>query len=172
MTVPTNDWENFDGTITPGMAGFLHVQQATWGPGVDFGIQVPAGALPLNVGATDFSVRLLKKDVYLANQDANCGKGLPLILRLEPHGLIFNEPVTVSVTYMPWTDVRASDFIDKENLLWSPDPELTIYEIEEGTVTERRVKGGGYIVTLSYKVPHFSDWEVVGCREKPCPPPK
>ncbi|RKZ13565.1 hypothetical protein DRQ53_08535 [bacterium] len=150
--INTLEWEEFTGTIQPGNGGFLVAQSTTWGPGVYFSIQVPPDALPAGNGPTDFSIRFPTKASYLANQSENCGLGLPLILEMEPGGLVFNEPVTVHATYMPWTGVTAADLWEH----WSSYPVFGDYELESVT------QGKKGIVNITYKAPHFSRWETGG----------
>ena len=157
-TLASLEWEEFEGTLQPGTGGFIYAPSASWGAGASFSIQVPPGALPAGAGATDFSLRFPDKASYLNNEGENCENGLPVILEMEPSGMVFLEPVTVYATYMPWTDVTAQDVRDA---WWSSTPDGP-YEL----LWVREKKG---VVTFAYKAWHFSRWETGG-PDPPQPP--
>lgn len=159
--IDTLDWEVFEGSLQPGSAGFLIAQPATWGPGCTFMIQVPPGAVTGGPEdpRVDFSIAFPTKESYLANQSENCGNGLPLIMDLEPSGLLFTERVTVYATYMPWTDVTAQDILSESWWDSSPFGEHELLWVQE--------KKG--VVTFAFKVDHFSRW-AVGAPDPPIPP--
>lgn len=159
---PTPDWvledleyEEFQGTIQPGLGGMLSFEMSTWPGGCWFSILIPPEALPAAAGPTDFSIKVPTRASYDEYQYMNDGRGLPLIMHMEPSGLNFLVPVQVLGTWMPWVPVS---LIPGDWDLWCLDPALAYYPYDS-------VQRNGRYVQVRYSAPHFSRWEGGG------PPP-
>ena len=101
------EYEEFWGTIYPGMGGWLQTSMATWPGGSAFSIMVPPEALPGDPSeSVAFSMRIPTQQSYWDYYDEN-GIWLPLIILLEPAGVNFAVPVTVMATWMPWVSIPA-----------------------------------------------------------------
>ncbi len=150
------EYEEFQGTIIPGMGGLLIAEMSTWPGGSYFSINVPPGALPDDGGGSPepviFTLRVPTRQMYEDYQYLNNGKGLPLTIQLEPSGILFHEPVEILATYMPWTGAT----IDWEWDQWGVEPG------EEWDGYDLQVEAVKKSVQLQYKLPHFSRWETGG----------
>ena len=147
------EYEEVSGSIAPGLGGFIMMEMQTWPGGCTFAVNVPPGALPGDDdNGVPFSIRIPTYQSYLDHADYDNGKGLPVIIRLEPSGLNFLTPLTVWGTYMPWAAVDLSKpFVHR-----TVAPE---YE-EFGHVPS--VHRDKKWVRFDFVAPHFSDWEVRG----------
>lgn len=141
----TLEYEEFTGTIQPGVGGQLTVEMTTWVGGCLFGLQINPSSVPADWGPTTFSMRIPTYQSYVENP------GLPLIVRLEPSGLNFLEPIGVMATYMPWSGLDAEDMFEYFCLL----PEFAEYGEPTAVQVDRYVR-------LYFYVNHFSDWGVGG----------
>jgi len=140
------DYEVFTGTLQSGMGGWLSGTMLTWDKGCTFGVMVPPGAVPDDLGSVQFTMRIPTKQSYQAYEELN----LPLIIRLEPSGVNFLQPVTVVATYMPWSGMDAQDVFEYWCLNPSYQPFGTPFNIYQD---KNRVR-------IMIQVPHFSDWEI------------
>jgi hypothetical protein len=129
---------------------------STWPKRSDFAVQVPPDAIPASgePGSDppiEFSFRVPTRASYDAWDHLNGGRGLPLIVELEPSNITLHEHVVVHTTYMPWTEDQPSV---GEWILWTGTPENS-YPIQSiGEVNGK--------VHVTYSVPHFSRWETGG----------
>ena len=140
------EYEEFSGAILPGQGAWLIGEMKTWPGGGDFAIDIKPEALPPDFNyPVEFSMRIPNYQSYQDHPE------LPLIIRLEPSGINFLEPLTVMCTYMPWTGLTVDDLF--EYFCLTPEfeefGEPTIFEID------RKVK-------LMFQAHHFSIWGVGG----------
>jgi len=146
------DWEEFSGFVTPGTGSVLMGTLTTWPKNCDVALNIPPNALPAGSPPTEFSLAVPTRDSYDRYRDFNGGRGLPLILRLEPSGIDFQVPVQVFATYMPWAEHNAdAPFY----VHWTNSP---VFEYRGMTEMDRDQNR----TTVSFDAPHFSDWEVTG----------
>jgi len=146
-------YELIEGTVTPGEGGLVSGTLQTWPKGCSFGLLVPPGALDTqDPTPVDFSVRVPTYESYMMHDHLN----LPLILRLEPDGMEFHDTVTVMATYMPWEKEAPVDFWHVAPIIENGDVVDVEYR-DVGRVEVRPVDAGWQV---SFKVIHFSDWEV------------
>ena len=146
-------YEEVFGSITPNLGGFIMIEMQTWPGGCTFAINIPPGSLPDDDNNNvPFSLRIPTYQSYMEHADYDKGKGLPMIIRLEPSGLNFLKPLTVWGTYMPWAVVDLSKPFD----YWTVSPE---YEDFGHVPSVHRDKKW---VRFNFEAPHFSDWEVRG----------
>lgn len=142
------EYEEFWGTIYPGMGGWLQTSMATWPGGSAFSIMVPPEALSGDPSeSVAFSMRIPTQQSYWDYYDEN-GIWLPLIILLEPAGVNFAVPVTVMGTWMPWVPFQPSGFD-----AWTVNPDYEDY----GPVRYLEFKK---MWRVMYEAPHFSDWVV------------
>lgn len=146
------EYEEFSGSIAPGQGGWLSATMQTWPKNSNFNIMVPPGALPDDATApVAFSMRIPTRASYEKYAAEHGGEELPLIIRLEPSGILFHENIIVMGTYMPWRN----DEID-------PDCGAVFWSTEDGNPTNI----GEALLWLQknrwrvrFEAPHFSDWE-------------
>ncbi|MBU0742049.1 hypothetical protein KKG45_08840 [bacterium] len=152
------DYEVITGTISPRWGGLLTGAAKTWPEDSNFGLLVPPGALNTTDSLpVEFTLRVPTFDSYMAFAE----RGLPLVFRLEPHGMQFLEPVTVLGTYMPRDERMPTHF-------WHVTP---VYE--DGEVVDVRYEEFGEVdvhpgragLQVMFQVNHFSDWEVGQLRD-------
>ncbi len=146
------DYEVISGNIFPDKGGMIVGAASTWPKGNSFGLMVPAGAVPTRDSKpVEFSLRVPTYASYMSSAE----RGLPLVFRLEPHGMQFRQPVTVMGTYMPW-DKRVPTHH------WHVTPEY-----EGGEIVDVRYEEFGQVdvepgpagLQVLFDVNHFSDWE-------------
>ncbi len=153
------EYEEIEGELNYGMSAILYGFSITWPVECPFAIFIPADALgppyeeppPNPPPPTTFSLRFPTYQSYLANP------GLPLILRLQPEGLHFYAPITVSATWMPWVDELPAMFWNAEPVYDGHGQIVNTEFNEHGWVTVLPVPQGWQV---SFSVDHFSDWEV------------
>jgi len=146
------EYDVIRGTISPGQGGIVTGVAESWPEGNSFGLMVPPGALGNRDSVpVEFTMRVPTFDSYLAHAEFD----LPLVFRLEPHGLHFQEPVTVTGTYMPWAADTPTHF-------WHVTPEsaggklVDVRYEEVGAVDVQRDPSG---LRVTFQVNHFSEWE-------------
>lgn len=136
------DYEEFAGTLTPGVGGVLNATMTTWGKNCQFSLFVPATAVDPEGSPINFTMRIPTKASYLAHPEI----ASKIIVRFEPNGEHFSDSLTVQTTWMPWEGVP-------------PDSLYYWCIYGEGVPTVTYLPNiNRYRVT--YKVNHFSDWEV------------
>ncbi len=146
-------YELIEGTVIPGRGGLIGDTLSTWPKGCFFGLQVPPGALDTqDPTPVAFSVQVPTYESYMMYSHLN----LPLILRLEPDGIEFHDSVTVMATYMPWVKDEPVDFWNVAPVVDKGAVVDVIYQ-DVGKVDVQSVDAGRRV---SFKVNHFSDWEV------------
>lgn len=140
-------YEEFSGSLVPGIGALLIGEMKTWPGGGDFAINIPPEALPDDdpTYETEFSIRIPTYESYLRHPQ------LPLIVWLEPSDVNFLVPLTVMCTYMPWTKATVDDVY--EYFCMTP-----LYE-EFGPPTVYEIDGQ---VKLQFQAHHFSIWGVGG----------
>jgi hypothetical protein len=139
------EFETFSGSITSEYGGWVQGSMATWPRGCTFTLMVPPGAVPGAPGErTEFSMSIPTYESYLAYADAD----LPLIIELEPSGVMFLKPITVLATYMPWADETVDDITD----YWSISPAFEMFGPPVVWQDRSRIR-------VMFEVPHFSVWE-------------
>ncbi len=154
--LPELDYEEFHAVIDPEFSALFTWQLETWPGGCEISLDVSEDALPDGGDPVHYILRVPTRESYEEHLDFNDGNGLPLIIRLEPDGIIFQVPVTLTCTWMPWQQTPD---------LWTPvgsfgwtyddfnsDPQndIIITHLPKGKTR------------VSFGVGHFSDWEVGG----------
>lgn len=146
------EYETFSGSLAPGQGGWLSATMQTWPKNSNFTIMVPPGALPDDGSApVEFSMRIPTRAAYEQYASENGGVELPLIIRLEPSGILFHENVVILGTYMPWRNDEIDTGCDA--VFWSTE-DGTPTNIGEAELWMQKNRW-----RVRFEAPHFSDWE-------------
>jgi hypothetical protein len=144
------DYEEFSTLVMPGEGGWLTAEMASWPRGSLFSINIPPTAVPDNGGEpVEFSMSIPTFESYMEHDD-EC---LPLIIRLEPSNVMFQTPVTVMATYMPWVSLKQDDLYNLKTFTYAPEIE------EHGTPAYFFEKK---MLRVMFQTWHFSTWGVGG----------
>lgn len=146
------EYEVISGNIFPDKGGMIVGNASTWPKESSFGLMVPPGAVPSRDSLpVEFTLRVPTYQSYMTFAE----RGLPLVFRLEPHGMQFLEPVTVMGTYMPWDKRIPTHY-------WHVTPVVengVIIDVDYEEFGEVDVQPGPSGLQVMFQVNHFSDWE-------------
>ncbi len=136
------DYETFTGSLDQHSGGGMLCVPATWPGDCMFSIFVPIGAVPPGP-PVEFTLQIPTYASYMEFREFN----LPMIMRLGPEDVQFEEQLIIQGTWMPW-DKRTPDhfwhFID------GGQDEVTPF---------RATKMPNGLWNCVAHVDHFSDWE-------------
>ena len=100
----TENFKRFEATITPSRGGVVHGEMVSWHAGCFFEINIPPDAIP---GTDPVTISI---DVPEYDQDLPPEDGPPAVFRFLPHGLRFNKPIIVVLTYPWWCTFESKRF--------------------------------------------------------------
>ena len=144
------DYETVSGILTPGSSAILMGIAHTWSFRTPcyYALNIPEGALPAGGDPVEFSMSIPTKDSYLNYMG---GEDLPLILRMEPDGMVFAEPLTIMVSWMPWRPVPDEDDLEYWFYTEGGGESGHFTDVDLVTIPD------GYD-QVHFSVDHFSDW--------------
>ena len=175
------DWDVISGWINPMTGGVISGVPASWPAGNVFSVRIPRRALPIEVYEPfdDEPVNnKSQKQVIFEGGDqrlpynpiiqpvlisiyvpryypAEPGNfDYPAVIRLEPHGLEFSKPVTVTFCYPPWL-ATSPDYYKFHFWREGVDPDWTYYYSDLELLTP---PGPDPRTDLVFDTLHFSRW--------------
>ncbi len=143
-------YEEITGTLQPGIGGVMGRNLTSWPKNCYFGLIVPPEATSQMSENLDFKVRVPTKASYLAHPELDG----TLVIRLEPEGYYFADTLSVIGTWMPWQPMPADHIVK-----YYSGADSGLAQVDSIAST------GRYRVT--FRVPHFSDWEIGPKRRNP-----
>lgn len=154
-----DDWDVISAMISPTDGGIVSGVPATWPAGYEFSVKIEPGAIVTDGLKTDtrpvdtmIEIRILVPRYYPDDQPNS--QHVP-VYRLQPHGLQFSVPATVTFCYPPWRPARDSYVkyhFDREDNDGEWLYYVTDYEVLRAPVV------GDPRVGLTFATTHFSRW--------------
>ncbi len=156
-----DQWDVISGTINPLVGGTISGVPASWPAGYEFSLVIPPNSIserhevpvdPLNRDNKDITPIQTPITISI-HVPLNNDENLPPVYKLEPHGLIFTQPVQVTLCFPPWRTPKpqyAKYYFWQE----SEQPPLYMYSDLEWVYPA----GEDERLAIEFETYHFSRW--------------
>lgn len=156
------EYDSIVGTVQPGQGVVMFADLPSWPRNCTFGLNVPPTALPEGGNPVDFTMRIPTYDAYRQNPEIMSR----VLVRLGPDGETFQDSLTVYTTWMPWEPFPSEDPLEYFYHIYGEGGEIGEGDIGTPTVT---YFAGINRYQISFKVLHFSDWDIKPDPDPPTP---
>ncbi|MBK8167967.1 MAG: hypothetical protein IPK64_18640 [bacterium] len=156
-----DDWDAISAAIDPAAGGVVSGVPASWPADYVFSVEIPPGAI--DTGSQKSEVPPVDPEQWVDitilvpryHPDAPDHAQHVAVYRLQPHGLQFTLPVTVTFCYPPW---RAEHETYLKYHFWREDDDgAWIYYVSDYAVLPA-VRSDNRRLGLQFQTTHFSRW--------------